>query len=60
MATWKGLEPSTSAVTGRHSNRLNYQAIFLKPKLEHQNIGGWYRVRTCDPRLVRAMLSQLS
>ena len=27
MATWNGLEPSTSAVTGRHSNQLNYQAI---------------------------------
>lgn len=24
------------------------------------DVGGWYRVRTCDPRLVRAMLSQLS
>ena len=35
MATWKGLEPSTSAVTGRHSNRLNYQAIFLTPKRKH-------------------------
>ena len=27
LATWNGLEPSTSAVTGRHSNQLNYQAI---------------------------------
>ena len=27
MATRKGLEPSTSAVTGRHSNQLNYRAI---------------------------------
>ena len=26
MATWKGLEPSTSSVTGWHSNHLNYQA----------------------------------
>ena len=26
LATWNGLEPSTSAVTGRHSNQLNYQA----------------------------------
>ena len=30
LATWNGLEPSTSAVTGRHSNQLNYQAIFTK------------------------------
>ena len=29
MATRKGLEPSTSGVTGRHSNQLNYRAAFL-------------------------------
>ena len=27
VATRKGLEPSTSAVTGRHSNQLNYRAV---------------------------------
>ena len=26
---WTGLEPATSCVTGRHSNQLNYQTIFL-------------------------------
>ena len=26
MATRMGLEPMTSAVTGRHSNQLNYRA----------------------------------
>ena len=26
LATRKGLEPSTSAVTGRHSNQLNHRA----------------------------------
>ena len=26
MATRRGLEPLTSAVTGRHSNQLNYRA----------------------------------
>ena len=50
MATWKGLEPSTSSVTGWHSNQLNYQAA----------MSGNYRARTYDPLLVRQMLSQLS
>ncbi len=26
LADWTGLEPATSAVTGRHSNQLNYQS----------------------------------
>ena len=50
MATQKGLEPSTSGVTGRHSNQLSHQAT----------CGGHNRARTCDPLLVRQMLSQLS
>ena len=29
MATRKGLEPSTSGVTGRRSNQLNYRAIYI-------------------------------
>jgi hypothetical protein len=28
FADWTGLEPATSAVTGRHSNQLNYQSVF--------------------------------
>ena len=29
MATRMGLEPMTSAVTGRHSNQLNYRAAMV-------------------------------
>ena len=63
MATRNGLEPSTSCVTGRRSNQLNYRAIY-KSICKHMtyllNYGGNYRARTYDPLLVRQMLSQLS
>jgi hypothetical protein len=51
MAEWTGFEPATPGVTGRYSNQLNYHSFVH---------GGCCRARTCDPRLVRAMLSQLS
>ncbi len=68
MADRTGLEPATSGVTGRHSNQLNYRSaitdasncFFEQPSITLEGIGGWRGDRTPDPRLVRAMLSQLS
>ena len=57
MATEKGLEPSTSSVTGWRSNQLNYSAICVTVL---EKSGGNNRARTCDPLLVRHVLSQLS
>ena len=57
MATRMGLEPTTSAVTGRRSNQLSYQAITMGAAFA---AGGNNRARTYDPLLVRQMLSQLS
>ena len=48
------LELATSGVTGRRSNQLNYD-----PAVVLLN-GRRNRARTCDPRLVRPVLSQLS
>ncbi len=51
LATRNGLEPSTSSVTGWRANRLHHRAKLF---------GGNNRARTCDPMLVRHVLSQLS
>ena len=37
MATRMGLEPMISAVTGRHSNQLNYRAIIEKTLMVGDN-----------------------
>ena len=38
VATRRGLEPLTSAVTGRHSNQLNYRAVFTFLPLSFSDI----------------------
>ena len=53
MATLKGLEPSTSAVTGRRSNQLSYNAIF---SLISSGDGGHDRIRTYDLSRVKGVL----
>ena len=58
MATRKGLEPSTSGVTGRRSNQLNYRASLVFNKKRYS--GGNNRARTCDITRVRRALYQLS
>ncbi len=58
-----GLEPTTSAVTGRRSNQLNYRAKLVRNEFKkglYSPFGGNNRARTYDPLLVRQMLSQLS
>jgi hypothetical protein len=48
-ADWTGLEPATSAVTGRHSNQLNYQSNLRFGKfcgifcLQPPRFSGWQR-----------------
>ena len=40
MATRMGLEPTTSAVTGRHSNQLNHRAInYIEAKWAKKMVG---------------------
>ena len=51
MATRKGLEPSTSGVTGRRSNQLNYRAIFLSKDSGRCNLS-WQGQKDSNPRHV--------
>ena len=50
MATRRGLEPLTSAVTGRHSNQLNYRAVF----------GDAYGIRTREAAVKGRCLNHLT
>ena len=47
MATRKGLEPSTSGVTGRHSNQLNYRAIYGRADARYLK---WQGQKDSNPR----------
>ncbi len=49
MATRKGLEPSTSGVTGRRSNQLNYRAISIYLKQISLN-DLWQGQKESNPR----------
>ena len=49
MATRKGLEPSTSGVTGRRSNQLNYRAIYLY-FVQHKLELFWQGQKESNPR----------
>ena len=72
MAGATRIELATSGVTGRRSNQLNYAPgypwnaknliLFLLCLIKHffKKSGGRNRDRTCDIRLVRPTLSQLS
>lgn len=74
MAERTGFEPATSDVTGRRSNQLNYRSEHppkrggednskIEPRARDsrkEKVGGRYRSRTSDPRLVKPMLYQLS
>ena len=43
MARVTGLEPATSGVTGRHSNRLSYTRACRSPGLVPCGVGRWIR-----------------
>ena len=61
MATRKGLEPSTSGVTGRRSNQLNYRAIFcIGHSVALFLSGRGRRNRTLGTRFWRPLLYLLS
>ena len=60
MATRKGLEPSTSGVTGRRSNQLNYRAIFCIRQQCWKSSGRGRRNRTLGTRFWRPLLYLLS
>ena len=74
VATTKGLEPSTSGVTGRRSNQLNYMAVYAQCRVTSTQqinystynvcckefFGRGRKIRTLDTRFWRPLLYQLS
>ncbi len=50
MATRMGLEPTTSGVTGRRSNQLNYRAIILYMASGMLRLYPWQGQKDSNPR----------
>ena len=61
MAVWTALEPATSSVTVRHSNKLNYQTIFwLREKDLNQRPSGYEPDELPDCSIPRCYLIKMA
>ena len=59
-----GLEPATSAVTGRHSNQLNYRSNYfenlLSPNFTHQQLAFFRTAKIASPHFLTKCFSNPS